>query len=53
MRLKKDKIIRELTDKNTIELFLQAGWEEVKAQPKADKKAEKEPEIEAEEKGDK
>lgn len=40
MKLKKDNVIRTLTNEATIKIFKDNGWEEVKEQPKEDKKVE-------------
>ena len=37
MKLKKDKVIRNLTNEATIKMFLEAGWEEVKGKEKREK----------------
>lgn len=42
MRLTKDGIVKQLTDKDMIEIFLNSGWVEVKPKPeKNTKKADK------------
>lgn len=38
MKLKKDKIIRNLTDESVIKMFIEAGWEEVKGKEKSEEK---------------